>query len=394
MPPLGWVRTSVLKTSVLKRPAAARSEEEHEEEPEDEEEEEEVAESAAPTPQQTSGRGRGRGRGSAVAVSAAQTPPRHRRLVTQTPPQVEDGPPGLTIGGLDPQEPSPLHRRLVTSTAEAPWTPRTERRIAQRNASVTSTAEAQVEASPASSASRALKATASAGGDDRLAVVTTPEYTGPRRLDVPYELPADVSGAVALGQGLVRLRRANQLCDVTVVSAGGRIPVHRVVLAAQSDTLAERLQSASSGDAGAELRLVEYSFDAVDLVVRWLYGEVAEDSFSPSDATANEEILKLASELGLPRLAELCALQLAADADVSNVVARVRLCEEFGLPRLRANMISSVLADRRALDAVAKDQTTLSHPALMRELLAAIATKANEGEDDPTRAAKKLRARA
>lgn len=362
MPPKGaGLKTSVLKTSVLKRPAAARSEEEHEEEPEDEEEEEEVAESAPPTPQQTSGRGRGRGRGSAVAASPT------------------------------PQEPSPLHRRLVTSTAEAPWTPRTERRLAQRDAIAT---EAQVEASPASSASRALKATASAGGDDRLPVVTTPEYSGPRRLDVPYELPADVSGAVALGQGLVRLRRANQLCDVTVVSAGGRIPVHRVVLAAQSDMLAERLQSASSGDAGAELQLVEYSFDAVDLVVRWLYGEVAEDSFSPSDAKANEEILKLASELGLPRLAELCALQLAADADVSNVVARVRLCEEFGLPRLRANMVSSVLADRRALDAVAKDQTTLSHPALMRELLAAIATKANEGEDDPTRAAKKLRARA
>lgn len=125
-----------------------------------------------------------------------------------------------------------------------------------------------------------------------------------------------------------------------------------------------------------ELDLKAYSCEAVDLFVRWLYGEVGVSSYNPSEQV-NVEVLRLASEFELPQLSELCALHLTTNVEVKNVVERIRLCEEFRLPRLREALVSSLFEDKHVLDAVARDASTLSHPALMRELLASIALQAN-----------------
>ncbi|CAE7040021.1 unnamed protein product, partial [Symbiodinium natans] len=48
----------------------------------------------------------------------------------------------------------------------------------------------------------------------------------------------------------------------------------------------------------------------------------------------------------------------------------------FGLSKLRAALVQGIVEDQVVLDAVAKDPATLTHPPLMRELLASIASKA------------------
>jgi len=226
--------------------------------------------------------------------------------------------------------------------------------------------------SPAVAAARAMQVTPSPGKSSPS--VASPQVLAkrpvPGRLNVQFHAANEGNGREALYEGLVRLRRNSQLCDVTIISGFGRIPAHRTVLAAHSEKLAVRLEAQS------ELDLQPASHEAVDLVVRWLYGEVGASNFQPTTSQVNKEVLKISSELGLPTLSELCAVRLAEDADTSNVVDSVRLCEEYGLPKLRAALVSAVVEDPLALDAVAKDATTLTHPVLMQQLLASIAAQA------------------
>eukprot|EP00930_Biecheleria_cincta_P076893 TRINITY_DN64126_c0_g1_i1.p1 TRINITY_DN64126_c0_g1~~TRINITY_DN64126_c0_g1_i1.p1 ORF type:complete len:290 (-),score=61.31 TRINITY_DN64126_c0_g1_i1:126-995(-) len=186
--------------------------------------------------------------------------------------------------------------------------------------------------------------------------------------------PPRANSLAALEQGLVLLRRNSKLCDVTIISGSGRIPAHRVVLAAHSEKLAARFQ-----DQASELDLQPASHEAADLVVRWLYGEVEPANFNPTTAKVNEEVLRISSELGLPGLAELCAMRLAELVDTASAVSAVRLCEEYGLPTLRAAIVDAIVNDPQAMKEVSMDANTLTHPVLMRELLAAIATHAATG---------------
>lgn len=149
-------------------------------------------------------------------------------------------------------------------------------------------------------------------------------------------------------------------------------------MAAASTTLDERLQLSS------ELDLGKVSHEAADYLVRWIYGEVSSANYRPSTVVVNEEVLQLASEFGMPKLSELGSSRLALGVTISNVVGRIRLCEEFGLPTLRSALVAALIADKQALMAVSQDPMTLGHPALMRELLSAIATRATEVADNTT----------
>lgn len=196
--------------------------------------------------------------------------------------------------------------------------------------------------------------------------VASPAMIASGQLKVRYS--AKGTTASSLMEGLVEFRRAGQLCDVVLVAAGGaRFPVHRLVLSAQSMVLEQKLR------AGAAELEVTGGHEAVDLLAKWLYCEVDAATYKPSSSKVNEEMLRISSDLGLPRLSEICALHLARHADVENVVPCVQLCEEYGLPDLRSALIIALVEDRSALDIVSRDPATMGHPALMRELLAALA---------------------
>lgn len=195
-----------------------------------------------------------------------------------------------------------------------------------------------------------------------------------RKLDSPlqvrYTAPEVLTAPLA--EGLVQLRRKLHRCDAAVLAGGGaRIPVHAVVLASQSPVLDQKLEKD-----GPEIDLGAVSHEAADHLVRWIYGEAVDPTHWSQKA--NEEVLRLASELALPLLSQVCSSRLAVDVTIHNVVERVRLCEDFGLPALRAALVEALVEDRPALDAVARNEATLTHPALMRELLARIAADAIE----------------
>lgn len=201
-------------------------------------------------------------------------------------------------------------------------------------------------------------------------------------LQVDYTITGSLHSPLA--EGLVQLRRKLHRCDAAIVAgAGARIPVHAVVLASQSPVLDRKLE-----EGGPEVELGNVSHDAADYLVRWMYGEIGVDAYTPATPKVNEEVLRLASELALPLLAQICSTRLAMDVSIKNVVERIQLCESFGLPELRAALVSALVEDRSALDAVARDDATLSHPALMRELLAALAAKAIEEQQGGPSAAK------
>jgi len=207
-------------------------------------------------------------------------------------------------------------------------------------------------------------------------------------LQVDYTITGSLHSPLA--EGLVNLRRKLHRCDSAILAGGGaRIPVHAVVLASQSPILDRRLE-----EGGPEVDLGNVSHDAADYLVRWIYGEIGVDTYTPANPKVNEEVLRLASELALPLLAQICSTRLAMDVSIKNIVDRIRLCEAFGLPELRAALVSALVEDRTALDAVARDDATLSHPALMRELLAALAAKAIEeqqGDAEPASGSRPLK---
>merc|ERR1712146_765961 len=91
--------------------------------------------------------------------------------------------------------------------------------------------------------------------------------------------------------------------------------------------------------------------------------------------SVNDEVMALSSELGLPPLSEICCARSATSVTPSSFVNRVRLCDKYGLSAYCAALLSALLKDSAGLQTVAKDASTLEHPALMRELLAAVAMR-------------------
>jgi len=222
-------------------------------------------------------------------------------------------------------------------------------------------------------------------------VAFSPKRGVPEFMQVEYAVGGTLHAPLA--EGLVQLRRKLHRCDAAILAGGGaRIPVHAVVLASQSQVLDRKLE-----EGGPEIDLGSVSHDAAHILVQWIYGEISVETYAPSNARVNEEVLRLASELGLPLLAQICSTRLARDVTIKNVVERIRLCEAFGLPELRASLVSALVEDRLSLDAVAREEATLAHPALMRELLACLASKAiedmqaDEGSSGGSRPEKKQR---
>lgn len=195
-------------------------------------------------------------------------------------------------------------------------------------------------------------------------------------LSVEYTLNDSGAAGALLIDGLNRLYEHGELTDTILLASGDRrIAIHRSVLGAitTSVDIRKRLQENMSDQ--VEINLSTASREAVELVVRWLYGKLTVAHYEPSSDVVNDEVLALSSELGLPPLTEICCACSAAHVTVSSFVNRVRLCEKYGLSAYRAALLESILKDSAGLQTVAKDASTLEHPALMRELLAAVAMK-------------------
>jgi hypothetical protein len=186
---------------------------------------------------------------------------------------------------------------------------------------------------------------------------------------VKYDGGIETDAAKAeLLNGLVELRRKGIGCDCSIVaSSGGRFQVHQLVLSAHSPVLREKASKNGPLICSAD-------HEVCDVLVRWLYGEVSTKTYRPSSRQANSELLRIAHEFQLPKLAELCGLVIAKSATVEHFVNDVLLCESYGLPRLRTAMVQAIVADRAALDIVSRDPLTLEQPVLMRELLAGLAS--------------------
>eukprot|EP00811_Abedinium_folium_P037068 NODE_9717_length_1403_cov_6.709248.p1 GENE.NODE_9717_length_1403_cov_6.709248~~NODE_9717_length_1403_cov_6.709248.p1 ORF type:complete len:249 (+),score=66.82 NODE_9717_length_1403_cov_6.709248:40-786(+) len=230
------------------------------------------------------------------------------------------------------------------------------------------------------------------------------------RLRVPVK-PL-VSIRAPLSGRLSELRRIGAcFCDLELIAGGERFPVHRVVLAAQSSRLRDLMlelkperkpkqqpenepeeqpeeqpeprpeeqpevqpeEQLREQGKHAELDLGNVSPEAAALLVRWIYEELDVATYHPSSPRINEELMRLSSTFDLPVLSEMCVARLAANITVETAVENMSLCQELGLIELRAAILLAIIKDKAMLRAVSSDVGTLQHPALMRELLVAIA---------------------
>mmetsp|Transcript_3458 Transcript_3458/g.8616 ORF Transcript_3458/g.8616 Transcript_3458/m.8616 type:complete len:313 (+) Transcript_3458:60-998(+) len=204
----------------------------------------------------------------------------------------------------------------------------------------------------------------------------------PLQKKLSVQWTSEGSAQVTALSSLGRLQEQDILCDAALIGGSGkRVPVHSVVLAAQSPALLRRLR-----DGDRELALGAVSDEAVQIVRHWCYGQLIAQDYKPSSLDVNVEVLQLSSELSLPQLAEVCAWHLASGINTSNVVERMKLCEAYGLPRLHAALVQALIQDKSALALVARSSEVLQQPALMRELLGATAEKARKEASQPAAA--------
>mmetsp|Transcript_51572 Transcript_51572/g.95429 ORF Transcript_51572/g.95429 Transcript_51572/m.95429 type:complete len:298 (-) Transcript_51572:124-1017(-) len=255
---------------------------------------------------------------------------------------------------------SPNKRKHASTAPRPPASPHNSGSLLSRVQERVDAAKQQETAAPEPAAEAAVEASDADACKEPLQKKLSVEWT------------AEGTSQVTALSALARLQEQGLLCDAALVgSSGNSVPVHSVVLAAQSPALLRRLR-----DGDKELALGSVSDEAVQIVRQWCYGQLNASEYKPSSLDVNVEVLQLSSELSLPQLAEVCAWHLATGINTSNVVARMKLCEAYGLPRLHAALVQALIQDKTALALVARSSEVLQQPALMRELLGATAEQA------------------
>lgn len=187
---------------------------------------------------------------------------------------------------------------------------------------------------------------------------------------------ADENANVSVG--IRQLYNQREFCDVTLVCAEQEFRAHKCVLAAKSEVFRALLKDTD------EVRFQEVSNPEA---VKWMldffyeigYGslmgtETGTTSYMPASQAINVDVLRLAQKYSIPELRARAALFMTRDLTTHNAVDRLATCDEFGLTELREKILEQLTANKKALAEVTSSPAINSYPALMREMLALIAS--------------------
>ncbi|CAE7447020.1 ARIA [Symbiodinium natans] len=116
-----------------------------------------------------------------------------------------------------------------------------------------------------------------------------------------------------------------------------------------------------------ELHLDIASPEAARALLDLVYGLGTEYNIS-SDA-ANEDVLRLATQLDVPCLQESATRYLGQNLTCQNAVSRLQTCKEFGLQEMYAAIEEEVVCSRDALQRIAAAEEVIKFPEILQGLL-------------------------
>jgi len=214
---------------------------------------------------------------------------------------------------------------------------------------------------------------------------------GSKPVGLTVKLPAIKNkGVDHLGDGLREFYRRGDFVDVSLVCCNQVYNAHRAVLAGKSEVFKQGLvASDSSPGMKQEVRLADISnHEAVKLMLDHMYMMELNSSegYNPKTQEINKDVLRLAQNFRLPCLAERATHFLAKNISSSNVVERLKICEEFGLDDLKEKILEQLVCTKAALAEVSRNPQIMNYPALMQALLQ---QAAGVSEEDNTPQAKK-----
>lgn len=204
-------------------------------------------------------------------------------------------------------------------------------------------------------------------------------------------MPDDPQRGAAM-DGLRGLLQRKEMCDVVLLVGGQSLWAHRVVLAACSPNLRERLVAldadpaasfATAAAAGAAvppgasvIRLDNISHpEAVQAMLECVYGSCAGDAqgeYTVTTDDVNRDVLWLAQHFQIAQLLEQASRWVLLDLTTSNLLRRLVLCEEFGLGSVRDKILEQLVSNPDALFAMARDPEITKVPAVLQDLLVRI----------------------
>ncbi|CAJ0578652.1 unnamed protein product, partial [Mesorhabditis spiculigera] len=137
---------------------------------------------------------------------------------------------------------------------------------------------------------------------------------------------------------LDRLRRAGQLCDITLKSKDGRkLSAHKVVLAANNEFFHALFTTPIGVRDQDECHLREIEFEPLSLLIDHIYN----GQLRINDENV-QSLMAAASFLDMPKVVENCAQHLLAGAEAYNILGIRALCSQYSCFRIMPSVENAV----------------------------------------------------
>jgi len=136
-----------------------------------------------------------------------------------------------------------------------------------------------------------------------------------------------------------------------------------------------------NAEAKIEIPLGTTTIEALEWMLKWLYGEISTSEYRPTSDEVNLEVMTLSEDLKIPSLMELGACYIIRGVYAHNVLQRMLMCQKFGLLTVRELLVEALVRDRANLEGVVSNPEMSKQPHLLRELLSAVANQTGPSQE-------------
>eukprot|EP00429_Kryptoperidinium_foliaceum_P064905 CAMPEP_0176066116 /NCGR_PEP_ID=MMETSP0120_2-20121206/32992_1 /TAXON_ID=160619 /ORGANISM="Kryptoperidinium foliaceum, Strain CCMP 1326" /LENGTH=230 /DNA_ID=CAMNT_0017399717 /DNA_START=47 /DNA_END=735 /DNA_ORIENTATION=- len=178
-----------------------------------------------------------------------------------------------------------------------------------------------------------------------------------------------------MGKAVIGLRElwlAKEFCDVDLIAGGQTFHAHSAALAAASASFHNCLACLSMQLCGSSELMIEFEDirhpEAVQAMLDCIYGSDGV-GYAPSSEAANRDVLILAARFQIEPLRQRAAAWLLTGLSTTNILQRLRVCEEFKLAEVREAMFAQLIANPAALFELAQDPEMTRTPHILQDLL-------------------------
>lgn len=197
-------------------------------------------------------------------------------------------------------------------------------------------------------------------------------------IDICLNFPADpdAKDSVPLIDSMRQFYCKDEFTDIALLSHGQTFLAHRIVLATSSSVFMQAFgrnagQMHQADTCREELRLDSVSPEAVKLMLDYMYHieVLASNECISKTEEIIVDVLRLAHDFRLSGLTSRATHWLATTLTTTNVLTRLKLCEDFGLEEFGDRILEELSINKLALYTVATSLEIMDHPRLLQILL-------------------------